>query len=41
MSGGLLDLDIPGYDVVGEDTGPLAPGEIQTVESVLAREGWR
>ena len=36
----MLYLDIPGYDVVGEDTGPLGPGEVQAVEGVAAREGW-
>ena len=35
----MLDLDVVGEDVVGEDTGPLSPGEVQAVESVPGREG--
>ena len=34
-------LQPPRDDVVGEDTGPLGPGQVQAVESLPAREGWR
>ena len=36
----MVDLDVVGEDVVGEDTGPLRPGEVQAVEGVAAGEGW-